>query len=179
MFSCTVKPVLSGHSKIDKRKILMASGCLMKVESIAECSHWSTLQYFWPALSDNWSRKPIFGLTQVLFCILVLRPFWWGRESWLLCLICLPGVLWWLGGSSLWCRGVVCCLWMWCFLIILFLLYIKKIIKNSHFSIEKKTLILGYEKPVHHISFIYMFLSTLTKVKTCDTSCFLLSHYAG
>ena len=33
----------------------------MKVESIAECSHWSLLQYFQPALSDNWSWKPIFG----------------------------------------------------------------------------------------------------------------------
>ena len=27
----------------------------MKVESIAECSPWSILQYFWPAFSDNWS----------------------------------------------------------------------------------------------------------------------------
>ena len=34
----TVKPVLSGHSKIDKTKILMTNGSLMKVESIAECS---------------------------------------------------------------------------------------------------------------------------------------------
>ena len=42
----TVKPVLSGHSKIDKTKILMMNGSLMKVESIAECSHWSILQYF-------------------------------------------------------------------------------------------------------------------------------------
>ena len=33
------KPVLSGHSKIDKTKILMTYGSLMKVESIAECSH--------------------------------------------------------------------------------------------------------------------------------------------
>ena len=33
----TVKPVLSGHSKIDKTKILMTNGSLMKVESIAEC----------------------------------------------------------------------------------------------------------------------------------------------
>ena len=40
----------------------MTKGSLMKVESIAECSHWSTLQYFWPALSDNWSWKPILGL---------------------------------------------------------------------------------------------------------------------
>ena len=44
----TVKPVLSSHSKIyiDKTKILMTNGSLMKVESIAECSPWSILQYF-------------------------------------------------------------------------------------------------------------------------------------
>ena len=41
------------------------------------------------------------------------------RESWLLCLICLPGVSWWLCGSSLRCHGVVCSLWLWYFLIIL------------------------------------------------------------
>ena len=34
----TVKPVLSGHSKMDKTKILKTNGSLMKVESIAECS---------------------------------------------------------------------------------------------------------------------------------------------
>ena len=34
----TVKPVLRGHSKIDKTKILMTNGTLMKVESIAERS---------------------------------------------------------------------------------------------------------------------------------------------
>ena len=58
----TVKPVLSGHSKIDKTKILMTNGSLMMVERIAECSPWSILQYFGPALSDNWPWKPIFGL---------------------------------------------------------------------------------------------------------------------
>ena len=42
----TVKPVLSGHTKNDKRKILMTNGSLMKVESIAECSPSSILQYF-------------------------------------------------------------------------------------------------------------------------------------
>ena len=42
----TVKPVLSGHSKLDKIRILMTAGSLMKVESIAECSPWSILQYF-------------------------------------------------------------------------------------------------------------------------------------
>ena len=32
--------------KIDKTKILMTNGSLMKVESIAECSPWSIPQYF-------------------------------------------------------------------------------------------------------------------------------------
>ena len=36
--TCTVKSVLSGHTKIDKTKVLKTSGSLMKVESIAECS---------------------------------------------------------------------------------------------------------------------------------------------
>ena len=34
-FNNTIKPVLSGHSKIDKTKILMTNGSLMKVKSIA------------------------------------------------------------------------------------------------------------------------------------------------
>ena len=34
----TVNPVLSGHSKLDKTKVFMANGSLMKVESIGECS---------------------------------------------------------------------------------------------------------------------------------------------
>ena len=34
----TVKPVLSGHSKIDKTKVLKTNGSFMKVERIAECS---------------------------------------------------------------------------------------------------------------------------------------------
>ena len=33
-----VKPVLSGHSKIDKTKVLKTNESSMKVESIAECS---------------------------------------------------------------------------------------------------------------------------------------------
>ena len=32
--------------KIDKTKILISKGSLMKVESIAECPPWSILQYF-------------------------------------------------------------------------------------------------------------------------------------
>ena len=45
-FKVIVKPVLSGHSKIDKTKSLMTTDSLMRVESIAECSPWSILQYF-------------------------------------------------------------------------------------------------------------------------------------
>ena len=36
--------------KIDKTMVLMTTESLMKVESIAECSPWSILQYIWPAL---------------------------------------------------------------------------------------------------------------------------------
>ena len=43
----------------------MTSGSLMKVESIAECSLWSILQYFWPAFSDNWSWKTILVFLRV------------------------------------------------------------------------------------------------------------------
>ena len=42
----TVKPVLNSHLKIDKTKVLMENGSLMEVNSIAECSPWSILQYF-------------------------------------------------------------------------------------------------------------------------------------
>ena len=38
----------------------MENGSLMQVKSIAECSLWRILQYFWPALSDNRSWKQIF-----------------------------------------------------------------------------------------------------------------------
>ena len=37
-FDCTVKPVLSGHSKLDKTNVLKTDGGLMQVGSIAECS---------------------------------------------------------------------------------------------------------------------------------------------
>ena len=56
----------------------MTNGSLMKDKSIAECSKGSILQYFWPALSNSWSYKPIFSLfesgrfTQVFLYIQVL-----------------------------------------------------------------------------------------------------------
>ena len=73
------KTLQNGHSKIDKAiKILMTNGPLMKVKSIAECSRWSILQYFWPALSDNWSWKPIFGLFESgRFKFTLLHSVWW------------------------------------------------------------------------------------------------------
>ena len=56
--TCLKRP----RKKKDKTQILMTNGSLMQVKSIAECSPWSILQYFWPALSDSWSLNPIFGL---------------------------------------------------------------------------------------------------------------------
>ena len=35
----TVKPVLSGHSKIDKTHILMTNGSLMKIEGLQNAPH--------------------------------------------------------------------------------------------------------------------------------------------
>ena len=43
LFTGTVKPVLSCHSKIDKTKILMTDGSLMKVKRIAECLEHSAI----------------------------------------------------------------------------------------------------------------------------------------
>ena len=52
----------------------------MKVESIAECSKWSILQYVWPALSDNRYWKPILlffersfstGFTVHVYCTII------------------------------------------------------------------------------------------------------------
>ena len=40
--------------------VYLTNGILMKVESIAECSPWSILQYFRPALSETQSSTPYF-----------------------------------------------------------------------------------------------------------------------
>ena len=60
----------------------------MKVESIAECFHWSILQYFWPALSDNWYWKPILvfflsgRLKQVLlYHVFLINAIWFMKTS--------------------------------------------------------------------------------------------------
>ena len=57
---CTVKPVLNGHSKIDKTKVLKTNGSLMKVQSIAECSLNETILFEHPKHINNfywWIRK--------------------------------------------------------------------------------------------------------------------------
>ena len=46
--------ILKQPLKKDKTKILISNGSLMKVKRIAECSPWSILQYFLPALSYDW-----------------------------------------------------------------------------------------------------------------------------
>ena len=59
----TVKPVLSGHSKLDNTKTLKTNGAIMKVESIAEHS-----AILLACQSDNRSCKSILSgrLRQVL-----------------------------------------------------------------------------------------------------------------
>ena len=68
----------------------MTNYCLMQVKSIAECSPWSILQYFWPSLSYHLSLRSLFCLflsghsTQVLLYtnLLQLNDF-----------ICSPGTM--------------------------------------------------------------------------------------
>ena len=67
----------------------------------------------------NWSVIVLCFVVRYFMSILVLQSSWWGRKSWLLCLIILLDVSWWLSGSSSRCHGVVCGLWLWYFLILL------------------------------------------------------------
>ena len=48
--TCLMRPL-----KNKQIKVLKTNGSVMKVESNAECSPWSILQYFRPALRDNQS----------------------------------------------------------------------------------------------------------------------------
>ena len=48
--TCVKRPL-----KIDKTKVLMTNGSLMKLECIAGCYPWSILQYFWPAFENQFS----------------------------------------------------------------------------------------------------------------------------
>ena len=72
MFDKYSKTCVKRPLKIDNTKILMTNCSLMKVECIAECSLWSILQYFWPALNDNWSWKQFV----VFFRVAVLQRFY-------------------------------------------------------------------------------------------------------
>ena len=72
-----------------------------------------------------WLLLPLWNYVIVLWfvvrnfmSILVLQSFWWARENWMLCFVCLPGVSWLLCGSSSRCHGFVCSLGLWYFLII-------------------------------------------------------------
>ena len=70
---------------------------------------------------------PIVGLSNCsMFCCALLYVhssfaiiLMWKRDSWLLCLVCLPGVSSLVGGSSMPCHGFVCSLCLWYFLIML------------------------------------------------------------
>ena len=48
----TLKPAISGHSKIDKTKVLKTDVSLKQVESNAECPKGCILQNFRPAVND-------------------------------------------------------------------------------------------------------------------------------
>ena len=67
----SVKPVLNGHLKIDKTKVLKTDFSLMQVKSIAECSLWSILQYIWPAVSNYQSWKTNFLVSSCLRQVLL------------------------------------------------------------------------------------------------------------
>ena len=58
----TVKPVLSGHSERRQKLVFNADYRLMQVQSIAECSMGSILQYFRPSLSYHLSLISLFCL---------------------------------------------------------------------------------------------------------------------
>ena len=55
--------------------------------------------------------------------ILVLQSYWWGRESWLLCLVCITSVLWLLCSSSSRCHRFICSLWLWYMYFLIILTY--------------------------------------------------------
>ena len=57
-----VKPVLSSHSKRRPKFVFKTDSHLMQVESIAECSKGSILQYIRPSLRYHLSIRPLFCL---------------------------------------------------------------------------------------------------------------------
>ena len=103
--------------------------CRGWIQSILQLENVLLLLTFCLLLLPLWKSLTVLCfVVRYFMSILVLQSSWWGRESWLLCLICLPGVSWWVSGSSSRCHGVVCGLWVWYFLIILtyyFWLYLR------------------------------------------------------
>ena len=99
--------------------------------------------------------------------ILVLQSSWWGRESWLLCLICLPGVTWWFSGSSSRCHRVVCCLWLWYFLIIL-TYYFCRMLQGEHSAMLSTFIQLSFVIKIFVLSiFEWLFYTGFTVYFTC------------
>ena len=100
-------------------------------------------------------------LVLTLLCCLVLQSSWWGRESWLLYFNCLSDVLWLLVlcGSSSRCRGWVCSVWLWYFLIILiyFLVIHKRILLEKPNFGTKKFLMDLLWKWIHTLSVLFTY----------------------
>ena len=76
------------------------------------CCRFVAYYYF-----ECWSLYFLCFVVRYFMSILVLQSSWWERESWLLCLVCLPGVSWLLRDSSSWFHGFICSLWLCFFLI--------------------------------------------------------------
>ena len=102
------------------------------------------------------------------FVILVLQSSWWGRESWLLCLICLPGVSWWLSRSSSRCHGLsaVCdCGISWSYSLTIFYLRINV---NLHYADPQYICLHSHLKCGNpHCSTIHPHCSTLHPHSKC------------
>ena len=108
----------------------LSSWCLVMVERLILAVPWLCLQFVIVVFPDH---THLLFLRQIdvkevthmdinvghLSAILALQSSWWGRESCLLCLVCLPGISRLLCGSSSRCHGFVCSLWLLYFLIIL------------------------------------------------------------
>ena len=70
------------------------------------------LLFIWWWLHPLWDSLIVLCfVVRYFLSILLLQLYWWGRQSWLLSLVCLPGVSWLVCGSSWWCHGNVCSFW--------------------------------------------------------------------
>ena len=67
--------MLNSHSQKDQKLFFKTNYRLMQVKSIAECSKWSILQYFWPSFSFHLSLRS-------LFCLLLSGRFTQGLLYW-------------------------------------------------------------------------------------------------